>query len=154
MGFKPTPNLEETIRGARSAYIAAADPVGDDPTLALALRSLQFVIVQDLFLTETAKLAHVVLPAAPFTEREGTFTNPERRVQRFYPAIPLKKGTLADFAITGQIAHHLGFNLESVCCKDGHAEGHYNEGCGCCNHELFHGVSPLLWDSQSYLLTL
>ncbi len=46
------------------------------------------MVVQDLFLTETAKLADVVLPVQAYTEREGTYTSGERRVQRFYPAVP------------------------------------------------------------------
>ena len=49
-----------------------------------ALRKLEFFVVQDIFLTETAKLAHVVLPATPFAEKDGTFTNIERRVQLIY----------------------------------------------------------------------
>ena len=61
--------------------------MGDDPSLTDVVRDAGFVVVQDLFLTETAKLADVVLPAQPFTEREGTYTSGERRVQRFYPAV-------------------------------------------------------------------
>jgi len=63
-------------------------------------------------LTETARLADVVLPAQAFTEREGTLTNGERRVQRYYPAIPASLETLPDFAITARLAQRLGFDLE------------------------------------------
>ncbi len=68
--------------------------------------------VQELFLTETAKLADVVLPAQAYTEREGSFTSGERRVQRFYPAVPPRGETKADFAITAAIAKELGLELE------------------------------------------
>jgi len=93
-------------------YVAAADPVGDDPALADALKSASFVIAQDLFLTETAKLADVVLPVSAYTEREGTYTSAERRVQRFYPAIPARSGTKTDFALTADIAGYAGITLE------------------------------------------
>ncbi|MBA4380568.1 MAG: hypothetical protein C0393_07845, partial [Anaerolinea sp.] len=67
---------------------------------------------QELFLTETAKIADVVLPAQAYTEREGTFTSGERRVQRFYPALPSRGETKADFAISAALAKELGIELE------------------------------------------
>ena len=87
IGFRPTTDLAKSFQG-KTIYIAAADPAGDDPDLAEALRGAKFVVVQELFLTETAKFAHAVLPAQAYTEREGSFTSGERRVQRFYPAVP------------------------------------------------------------------
>jgi NADH-quinone oxidoreductase subunit G len=71
-------------------------------------------VVQELFETETAKLADVVLPAQAYTEREGTVTSGERRVQRFYPAVPALEGTKADFAITSQVAKQMGVILEGT----------------------------------------
>jgi NADH-quinone oxidoreductase subunit G len=112
MGFRPVENLEGELGKALVVYIAGADPAGDDPVLALAVERAAFVVVQDLFLTETARLADVVLPAVPFTEREGTFTSGERRVQRFYPAVPARPGPRADFAITAQIANRLSLALD------------------------------------------
>jgi len=70
----------------RGMYIAGMNPAKSSPAIAEALAQLEFLVVQDLFLTETAQLADVVLPAAAFAEREGTFTNAERRVQRFRQA--------------------------------------------------------------------
>jgi NADH-quinone oxidoreductase subunit G len=70
----------------RGMYIAGLNPAKSSPTIAHALSQLEFLVVQDLFLTETAQLADVVLPAASFAEREGTFTNAERRVQHFLQA--------------------------------------------------------------------
>ncbi len=70
----------------RGMYIAGLNPAKSSPAIAAALNQLEFLVVQDLFLTETAQLADVVLPAASFAEREGSFTNAERRVQHFLQA--------------------------------------------------------------------
>lgn len=112
IGFRPDPRLAETLSAADVVWVAAADPAGDDVALARALEKAGFVIVQDLFLTETARHADVVFPVQAFTEREGTWTTGERRVQRFYPALPELEGTRADFAIVAQVAEHLGLALE------------------------------------------
>jgi len=109
MGFRPLPDLAEAMRNAKALYIIAADPAGDDPDLA---ETGDFLVVQDLFLTGTAKLADVVLSARAYTEREGTFTSGERRVQRFFPAVPGKSGSQADYSIAAQIARRLGQVLE------------------------------------------
>jgi NADH-quinone oxidoreductase subunit G len=117
LGFRPASDLAATLKD-KVVYLAAADPAGDDPSLAEALRGARSVIVQELFLTETAKLAEVVLPAQAYTERDGSFTSGERRVQRFFPAIPARVQARADFAITAQIAAGLGLTLES--CSAAH----------------------------------
>jgi NADH-quinone oxidoreductase subunit G len=111
LGFRTALDIASELKG-KAVYVAAADPAGDDPALADALRTAEFVAVQDLFLTETAKLAGVVLPASAYTEREGTFTSAERRVQRFYPAVPARPGTKSDFTLTADIAGFAGMELE------------------------------------------
>jgi NADH-quinone oxidoreductase subunit G len=111
LGFRPARDLAKSFKG-KTVYILAADPAGDDPQLAAALKGTKFVVVQELFLTATAQLADVVLPAQAYTEREGSFTSGERRVQRFYPAVPPRGEARADFAITAAIAKELGFELE------------------------------------------
>jgi NADH-quinone oxidoreductase subunit G len=113
IGFRPEENLAGALKG-KTVYVAGADPAGDNPALAKALSGADFVIVQDLFETETAKLADVVLPAQAYTEREGTFTSGERRVQRFYPAVPALEGARPDFAITSQVAKEAGVILEGT----------------------------------------
>jgi NADH-quinone oxidoreductase subunit G len=64
--------------------------------------------------TATTEIADVVLPAQAFTEREGTLTSGERRVQRFYPAVPVTGEAKPDFSITSQIARHMGVILEGT----------------------------------------
>jgi NADH-quinone oxidoreductase subunit G len=111
MGFKPEPNLARALKD-KNVYVVAADPAGDDPALAAALKEAKFVIAQELFLTKTAELADVVLPAQAYTERDGSFTSGERRVQRFYPVVQSRGQTKADFAITAEIGKELGLELE------------------------------------------
>ena len=111
LGFRPARNLAASLKG-KTVYVVAADPVGDDPRLETALKEAKFVAVQELFLSETARLADVVLPAQAYTEREGSFTSGERRVQRFYPAVPPRGETRPDFAITAAIAKEFGLQLE------------------------------------------
>jgi len=112
MGFTPVDNLADLLTSADTVYIVAADPAGDDPALARALSESQFVIVQELFFSETAKLADVVFPAQSFVEREGTFTSGERRVQRFYQAALPLRGPRADFRIAADLGRQLGKEIE------------------------------------------
>jgi formate dehydrogenase major subunit len=74
--------------------VAQTDPNTEHVTA--ALNALDFLVVQELFMTETAKLAHVVLPGASFLEKSGTFTNGERRIQRVNAAVPPVEGTKPD----------------------------------------------------------
>jgi formate dehydrogenase major subunit len=71
------------------------------------LRRLEFLVVQDMFLSESAKLAHVVLPAASFLEQQGTFTNTERRVQILRAALTEPEGALPDWRILAEIMGRL-----------------------------------------------
>jgi NADH-quinone oxidoreductase subunit G len=113
IGFHVEADLTKVLKG-KSVYIVGADPVGDDPKLAKALEGADFVAVQDVMETATTRIADVVLPAQAFTEREGTFTSGERRVQRFYQAVPAAGDAKPDFAITSQIARHMGVILEGM----------------------------------------
>ncbi len=81
----------------------------DTNHLIKALENLELLVVQDLFLTETAEYADVVLPAACFAEKEGTFTNTERRVQIFEQAVAPPGEALPDWQIITGLARKLGF---------------------------------------------
>ncbi len=91
-GLKATDMIESILSGEIGAmYIVGENPLLSEPNLhhaTEAIRALDFLVVQDIFLHETAALADVVLPACSFAEKEGTFTNSERRVQRVRLAIP------------------------------------------------------------------
>ncbi len=87
-------------------FLVGADPIGDG--LMDGRGRLDFLVVQDLFLTETAALADVVLPAQSWVEREGTFTTGERRVQRYYQAIPGIGESRPDWQILSQIGERIG----------------------------------------------
>ncbi|MBN1148274.1 MAG: NADH-quinone oxidoreductase subunit NuoG [Anaerolineales bacterium] len=133
LGWRPSLDLNADLGAARALYIVAADPVGDDPAFQAAFGGDKFVVVQELYLTQTARLADVVLPAQFWTEREGSYTSGERRVQRFYPALrattalppkvespgtrrasvltalrPALVGPQVDFAIPALLAERLG----------------------------------------------
>ncbi|MEW6547005.1 MAG: formate dehydrogenase subunit alpha [Bacillota bacterium] len=107
--------MEAASRGRiRGMYIMGENPMLSDPDLGHveeALRSLEFLVVQDIFLTETARLAHVVLPAAAFAEKEGTFTNTERRVQRLRRAILPPGEALPDWEIICRISTRMGYPM-------------------------------------------
>ncbi len=90
----------------KALFVMGADPVGDG--LMNGRGKLSFLVVQELFMSETAALADVVLPAQSWAEREGTFTSGERRVQRYYPAIPPMGEARPDWQILAQIGERAG----------------------------------------------
>lgn len=98
------PEMHEAARrgDVRGMYIFGEDVVQTDPDSGQTLKALErleFLAVQELFLSETAKLAHVVLPGASFLEKNGTFTNGERRIQRVRAALTPLAGTRPDLEI-------------------------------------------------------
>jgi predicted molibdopterin-dependent oxidoreductase YjgC len=91
-------------------YVVGENPFLDEANLGHArhnMRELEFLVVQDIFMQETAQAAHVVLPATSFAEKEGTFTNSERRVQRVRAALPPVGDSRPDWWITAQIAQRV-----------------------------------------------
>ncbi len=111
-GDKPGLTIVEMLNAAeqgrvRAMYITGENPVMSDPDthhVIHALESLDFLVVQDIFLTETARLADVVLPAASFAEKSGTFTNTERRVQLVRPAVDPPGEARRDWEIVADLA--------------------------------------------------
>ena len=95
--------------GVRALYVMGADPARDATAEQLTrLEALDFLVVQDLFLTETAKRATVVLPAVAYTEKDGTFTNTERAVQVVRRAMADLPGALPDWQILRDVANAMG----------------------------------------------
>lgn len=95
-------------------YVVAEDPLSSYPdrdSVAKSLEKVSFLVVQDLFLSPTAMQADVVLPAASFAEKDGTFTNAERRIQRVRPGIPSPGQARTDGAIFAALAKQLGNTL-------------------------------------------
>ena len=93
-------------------YIMGENPMVSDPDInhvRKALNNLDFLVVQDIFLTETAEMADVVLPAASFAEKDGTFTNTERRVQRVRKGIEPIGDSKPDWLIIMEIMNKLGY---------------------------------------------
>ncbi len=113
----PNPGLTvtEIIDAAYSGQIKALYIVGENPMLSdpdinhvkEALLRLELLVVNDIFLTETAQFAHVVFPAASFAEKDGTYTNTERRVQRIRKAIEPVGESRPDWWIIGEVAKRM-----------------------------------------------
>src|SRR3989475_746556 len=106
-----TEMVDGCLTGAtRAMYVVGENPLLSEPDLhhaEKALEQLDFLVVHDLFLHETAERAHVFLPAAAFAEKEGTFTNSERRVQRVRAALPPPGQARVDWWITGELARRV-----------------------------------------------
>ncbi len=130
LGAKPGLTVTEIIHGAlegriRAIYIMGENPMLSDPNLnhvAQALEQVEFLVVQDLFLNETARMADVVLPAASFAEKTGTFTNTERRVQMVRPALEPPGMARADWEIILDLANRLGAGWQYESAADVFAE--------------------------------
>jgi len=102
---------EKKIRGL---YIMGENPILSDPDInhvRKALEATDFLVVQDIFLSETAELADVVLPATCFAEKDGTFTNTERRVQRVRKAVDPPGQAREDWRIICDVASRMGYAI-------------------------------------------
>jgi len=98
----------------KAMYIIGENPLVSDPDLNHAEKSfsnLEFLVVQDIFMTETAQLADVVLPSACFAGKDGTFANTERRVQRVRKALQPPGSAKDDWEITAEIAKRMGYDM-------------------------------------------
>ncbi len=121
-GLTSTDAMNAAAKGdVRCLYIFGENPMVSDPNLSnvqKALTKADFVIVQDIFLTETAEFADVVLPATSYAEKEGTFTNSERRLQRVRPAVSPRGESRDDWAIFSEIMHRLGYDNKFTSAKE------------------------------------
>ncbi len=114
LGLTPAEDLQAEFDKAAAVYIVGADPFGDGALKLKGGKRKPFIAVQELFETETAKMADVVLPAQAFTERDGTYISGERRVQRFHRAVTVLEGTKPDYAVTALVARQMGVILEGT----------------------------------------
>ena len=98
----------------KGIYIVGENPLLSDPDLShvkAAFERLDFLVVQDIFMTETARAADVVLPSACFAEKDGTFTSSERLVQLVRKAIPAPGDARADWEIVSDLSTRLGYPM-------------------------------------------
>ena len=114
IGYK-IPQMFEAARAGdlKALWLMGEDVVQTDPNseaVKAAMNALDFLVVQEIFLTETAKFADVVLPASSFLEKSGTFTNGERRVQRVQAAVEPLEGTKPDGQIIVDIMNRMGYS--------------------------------------------
>ena len=109
------PNMFDSAVGGsfKGLYVQGEDIAQSDPNTAhveAALRAMELVVVHDLFLNETARFAHVFLPGASFLEKDGTFTNAERRINRVRPIMPSKVGK-DEWEVVCEIATAMGYPM-------------------------------------------
>ncbi len=125
-GLKVTEMMPRIQEGKMKAlYVIGENPLVSDPDLNHAEKSLaklDFLVVQDIFMTETAKVADVVLPSACFAEKDGTFSNTERRVQRVRKAVAPPGEAREDWQITCDIATRMGVAMSYQSARDIMAE--------------------------------
>ncbi|MCC2641623.1 MAG: putative NADH-quinone oxidoreductase, subunit [Nitrospira sp.] len=135
-------NLMEILSRIRTGQIKALYVIGENPVATLpaslkvkeTLESLQLLIVQDPFLTETGQMAHIVLPAATYAEKDGTFTNLEGKVLRVRQALDPVGESLPDWHIMTSLANGLGYEWPYESAQDIQQEimkllpGYYNLG--------------------------
>ncbi|MCJ7613625.1 molybdopterin-dependent oxidoreductase, partial [Candidatus Bathyarchaeota archaeon] len=114
---KPGLTIVEMINAAsdsiKAIYLMGENPMVSDPDINHVkeqLEKLDFLVCQDIFLSETAELADVVLPAAAYAEKDGTYTSTERRVQRIRKAVDPPGEARADWEIIVDLAKHMGYN--------------------------------------------
>src|SRR3989449_236256 len=138
----PSATLMEILKRCREGRIKALYLVGENPLATLpastgvqeALEKVQLLICQDPFLTETGRLAHVVLPATTFAEKDGTFTNLEGKVNRVRPALEPYEEARPDWEIFAALGTALGYPMEYEAAQDVQREimkllpGYYNLG--------------------------
>lgn len=112
IGYKIPQMYDAAINGKLKAlWLMGEDNVQTDPNtnhVKKALNELDLLVVQEIFMTETAKMAHVVLPASSFLEKSGTFTNGERRIQKVQAVVKPIEGTKPDGQIVAELMNRMG----------------------------------------------
>jgi formate dehydrogenase alpha subunit len=124
-GLTVTEMIGAAGKSIRALYIMAENPAVSDPDVNHVMESLQrldFLVVQDIFLSETARFAHLVLPGACFAEKTGTYTNTERRFQLLHRALDPPGGAKGDFDILCLLGRALGLDFDYASPGDVMAE--------------------------------
>ena len=126
VGLTVTEMMPAAARGdIKALYIMGENPMVSDPDLKHveeSLKKLDFLVVQDIFLTETAQLADVVLPAASFAEKDGTFTNTERRVQRVRKGVEPPGQARTDWEVIADLSTRMGYEMKCRSAEEIFAE--------------------------------
>jgi len=121
-GLTLTETIVKAYQGdVKGLFVLGENPMMSDPDLhhvEEALENLDFLVVQDIFLTETARFADVVLPSACFAEKDGTFSNTERRVQRVRQAVTPPGEARQDWQIICQLAARMGYPMEYASAEE------------------------------------
>ena len=123
---RPGLTLMEMMKGIAEGKVKALFILGENPLLSdpnathvkKELKGLELLVTQDIFLSETGELSHVVLPGAGFAEKDGTFTNTERRVQRVRKAIDPVGNARADWRIISDLSNRLGYPMNYASPKE------------------------------------
>ena len=114
-GLKSVEMLDRCVSGGfKGLYILGEDPAHTDADILhvrQALEKMEFLVVQDIFHTETTRYADIILPGASFAEKDGTFTNGERRVQRIRRAVEPVAG-MADWEVICELSRRMGYPME------------------------------------------
>ena len=116
VGYTIPDMMDRLLDGSvKAMFILGENSVMSDPDthhVRHALTSAEFLVVQDIFMTETAELAHVVLPGACWAEKDGTFTNTERKVQRVRKAVDPPEGAIPDWKVLSELGTRLGVSMD------------------------------------------
>ncbi len=107
--------------GVRGMYMMGENPFLSDPNInkvRKALAALDFLVVQDIFLTETSEFADVILPASSYLEKDGTYTNTDRRVQRGRTVLPPPGGARVDWEVIQDIANRIGLGWNYASARE------------------------------------
>ena len=153
-GLTVTEMLPAAIKGKiKALYIMGENPVLSDADLTHvteALENLEFLVVQDIFLTETAKLAHVVLPASSYAERDGTYTNTERRVQHAKPVVLPPGEARRDREVICELATAVGYPMSYASTSEVNDEMRgLTPSYGGISHARLEAGEPLHWPCPS-----
>nr|WP_188498570.1 formate dehydrogenase subunit alpha [Pullulanibacillus pueri] len=155
---KPGLNNIEMLQSISEGKMKAMYLVGEDMALVDAdanhvdkvLSALDFFVVQDIFFSRTAQYADVILPAAPSLEKDGTFTNTERRVQRLYQALPTLGDSKPDWWIIQEVANRLGANWNYTHPSEIFAEmASLSPIFAKANYETLEGWNSFFWGSPN-----